>query len=335
MSESKELVQHLLRDFPDHQPGTRPVHAYGVVARARFRASDVAHRYTAAAPFAKRAVRVTVRFSSGTGDQGDSDARRDVRGMAVRFHGGKGAGFDMVCMTLPVFFVRTVDAFREFTTAAEPPIPPVTRSRWRDVLDQLNLRKPPKDPRPSDAGLRELSVRRPEVCPALSASSKEYPTESFATRSYHPVHAFQLTNDKGVSCHVRFHWEPVLGVRNIATTAEQFLQQELRTRDKDMGPLQFVLRAQIADQGDDLADPTRPWPQTRRRVVLGHLTLHRSRAVGEREALPLDTGEELEFDPHRLPDGIIVHPGDEIFKARGDVYRESARLRRIVRAERD
>jgi catalase len=88
----------------------------------------------------------------------------------------------------------------------------------------------------------------------------------------------------------------------------------------EAGAVEFVLRAQVADQGDDTSDPTRPWPQSRRRIVLGHLRLDG----------PVDdpaVTEALAFDPHRLPSGIDVDPDDEIFAVRGDAYRTSQRHR--------
>ncbi|MGI8685862.1 MAG: catalase [Acidimicrobiales bacterium] len=321
MTVATELIEGILRDFPDHRAGTRPVHAFGTMARGWFRPNDVAGRLTVAAPFHRPAgVPATVRFSSGTGDAGVPEWRRDVRGMAVRL-GGDDAPFDLVSMTLPVFFVRTVDDFRGFTRAAEPPRPPVTVPWWRPLLDLLNLRAPLADPAPGDAGVARFSAGHPESCPALVGNFNAGIPESFATRAYHAVHAFVLTDTDGATCSVRFSWEPVAGVRDTLTTAERYLAAELAARGA-RSPVGFVLRGQIAEQGDDTSDPTRPWPRSRKRVVLGQLTL---------DTFGTGSGEDLEFDPHHLPPGIGGDPGDEIFAVRGEVYRESARIRRQVR----
>ena len=331
MDLATELIEGIVRDFPAHQPGTRPVHAYGFVAQGRFRPNDIAARHSSAALFADQGgVDVTARFSNGTGNRGVPDGRRDVRGMAVRFHGEPGKAWDMVCMTLPVFFVRTVAEFRQLTEAAVPPVPAKSRPWWRGVLDSLNLRTPPVDPDPGDAGVVALSAHLPGACPALVAGFNAGIPESFATLRYHPVHAFELTGGDGGRCWVRFTWDPVAGVRNVAPGAGLSLGAELRTRC-EKGPLQFVLRAQVADQGDDVSDPSRPWPETRRRLVLGHLTLDRFGA-DPAEASATDTGEELAFNPHVLPDGIRACPDDEIFQVRGDAYRTSAAIRSRARA---
>ena len=320
MALATELIDGILRVFPAHRPGTRPVFSSGIAADGWFQPTDVVSQYASAVPLVGQ-VPVTVRFSNGTGDQGVPDNRRDVRGMAVRFHGDAAeTTFDMVCSTLPVFMVRTVESFRELTEAATPPARPPRRPWWRDLVDYANLRTPPKDPLPGDAGLAAFSTRHREACPALLAYLNQTTPESYATRSYHAAHAFRLTAADGSSRYVRFHWEPVSGVRDTTTRTGDFLGDDLRAR-VEAKEVQFVLRAQIAEHGDDTADPTRPWPQTRRRVVLGHVSL--DGPVHEHAS-----GEALEFDPHRLPDGIDCDPRDEIFAVRAEVYRASQMQRR-------
>jgi catalase len=328
MSTAEDLIDGLLRLSPRHRPGTRPVHAAGLAARGRFEPAENAPRFTGAAPLTN-AGDVTVRFSNGAGDHGAPDTRRDPRGMAVRFHdAGGGAAFDMVCMTLPVFFVRDIEALQEFMVASEPPDPPVARSRWQDVIDALHLRSVPTDPRPADAGTLAFTDKHPETSPSLVHLRNETVPDSFAARAYHAVHAYRLTGPDGSSRYVRFHWEPTEGVRNRVTDAGDdrgaFLEEDLRRRVAD-GSVEFVLRAQVAQQGDDTADPSRAWPQSRPKIVLGHLAV----------AGPmLDAGvaEALAFNPHTLPPGIAPDPGDEIFAARGDVYRRSAAIRSSARA---
>ncbi|HUR23619.1 MAG TPA: catalase [Acidimicrobiales bacterium] len=323
MHTAEELIGALLRLSPRHRPGTRPVHATGVAAHGRFEPTEDAPRFTGAAPLTKR-CQVTVRFSNGAGDHGAPDVRRDPRGMAVRFHGpGGGAAFDMVCMTLPVFFVRDIEALYQFMVASVPPDPPVARSRWQDVIDYVHLRNPPKDPGPGDAGALAFVDKHPETCPSFVELRNETVPDSFAARSYHAIHAYRLTAGDGCTRYVRFNWEPVAGLRKrVAGPGDDgcaFLEEDLRRRVAD-GSIEFVLRAQVAQQGDDTADPTRPWPQTRPRIVLGHL-------VVDGPMLAPDEAEALAFNPHTLPPGIAPDPGDAIFAKRGEVYRASASIR--------
>ena len=323
MYTAEELIDGILRHSPRHRRGTRPVHSTGLAARGRFEPAEVASRFTDASPLTT-AGDVTVRFSNGAGDHGAPDSVRDPRGMAVRFYGPDGeAAFDLVCMTLPVFFVRDVQTFHEFLVATEPPDPPVARSLWRDVVDALHLRSLQKDPRPGDPGALTFAAGHPGTCPSLVQLRNECVPDSYAARSYHAVHAYRLTGSDGASRYVRFHWEPTAGLRNrVAEPADDrraFLEHDLRRRVRDRS-VEFVLRAQVAQQGDDTADPSRPWPQTRPRIVLGHLTV-------DGPMLDDDDAEALAFNPHTLPPGAAADPDDAIFAVRGEVYRTSAALR--------
>ncbi len=98
-----------------------------------------------------------------------------------------------------------------------------------------------------------------------------------------------------------------------------FLKEELRER-LARGPADFVLRMQVAEQGDDTSDPTRAWPESRPRLVMGHLRVD---AVVRDQ---LHGNERLGFDPTRLVPGIELSD-DPILRARSDVYRRSAERR--------
>lgn len=344
-----DLIRGICRVFPHHRPGTRPIHSYGVVARGRFQPNEVARRLTAAPLFMNHPeVDVTVRFSNGTGNAGSSHAGPSVQGMAARFHSrprrpmpersdarrragdrdGRDPGwddvtdgcFDLVATTLPVFYVRRLATFRDFLAAAEPPDRPLRRPWWRTPLDRMNLRAPREDAHPGDEGVVAFAAKHPEACPALAAQFGAKMPESFATRSYHAAHAFRLAHAAGGHRHVRFVWEPVAGVRFTSTKAID-LRAELTERGR-REDIHFVLRATVAEQGDDIADPARPWPKGRRRLVLGLLTLN---------GFTGDDGEDLEFNPHHLPNGIDVDQRDELFHVRNQVYATSARWRKAQR----
>ena len=318
-----ELVRALLRDFPGHQAGTRPVHSFGVLTRGRFEPTATGQQVLGGTPLGcEGGLPVAVRFSNGRGDRERPDCTRDVRGMAVRFSSDEvpeKVFFDMICMTLPVFFNRRVADFHALAVAAIPPAVAPRITPWRKLLDLANLRTRDPDPMPGDPAVAALSVAMPEVCPALVAHFNQTPTESFATCRYHAVHAFRVVGDDDSALWLRFMWDPVANVRRSDTDAEDYLRSELSSRRR----VQFVLRALVADQGDELADVTRPWPRSRRRLTLGHLTLDKLREDG---------AEEIEYNPRHLPEGITAHPDDEIFWARGPVYAASAEFRAGVRS---
>ncbi len=323
-SRQEELIADILLGSPGHLKGTRPIHAPGIAATGWFRATDVAARYTCAGHFSGRRVPATVRFSDGTGLPVWSHSKPAVRGMAVKFHLGPEQETDMVAMTIGAFFCRTVDLFHDFCVAAIP-VPVKRRPWWDKIRDMLTLRLAPREPAVGETTWSEPAIFRygqdhPAACPAITALGAMVVPESYLACRYHPVHTFELRTLAGASTFVRFHWDPVEGLRTAGQTSVNFLQTDLRQRVKD-GRAEFVLRAQVADAGDDLADVMRPWPERRRRLVMGHLVL---------DHVPDDqiTGcERLRFDPTRLVKGIGPCPGDQILEERGLVYSISADAR--------
>lgn len=313
-----QLIDDILRDYPGHQPGTRPVHAPGIGVTGWFRANRIASRFTLAEHFAGNRVPVSVRFSEGTGLPAPPPAPPVVRGMAIKFHLEGHRDTDLVCMTLPVFFVKTVADFQSFT-AAGAPAAVRRRSLWRRLLDELTLATVLPDPPPGtvasgDAGLFAFADRHPEACPAMVAVAKQIDPYSYTTLSYHAVHAFRLTAADGSSRWARLDWEPVGGVHPGEPGAD--LSQTLR-QEMAAGRAGFILRAQLAEPGDDPADPTRPWPRRRPRLVLGRLWL---------EHFPSDQTQRCEllsFNPARLVPGLEACFDDEIFWARQTTYERS------------
>lgn len=334
-----QLVDDIVRSCPDHRPGTRPTHASGIAATGCFSATPVASSFTTAAHMAGEQVPVTVRFSNGAGDLIEPDSTPAVRGMAVKFHLGAATHddwgvlhseieTDLVAMTLPMFFAKSVDRFREFVTAATPVLPKA-RTRGQKLIETLRLATPYPTPPlgiPSnEQGVFDFAVGYPPACPAAAYLGAKFVPESYTTCSYHAVHAFALTGPDGTIRYARFHWEPVEGVRSAPPGAQgNFLRdglQERVTNDR----AQFVLRMQLAEDGDDLDDPTRPWALRRPRVVMGNLRL---------TAIPEDQYhgcELLSFNPARLVPGIDLSH-DPILAVRGKTY-ECSYARRLHAAQ--
>jgi catalase len=331
------LVEDIIRSCPAHRAGTRPIHAPGIAATGWFRATSVASTFTTAAHFTGDRIPVTVRFSNGTGDLEEPDSVSPVRGMAVKFHIGPTTHdawgvmhaeleTDLISMTLPVFFVRQVGAFRQFVRAATPAVPK-PRSWWQKLTGLARLEEPPTAAPgvPSnDDGLLEFSGRHPESAAALAYLAARFVPESYLTCCYHAVHTFMLTGPDQARRGVRFHWEPVDGVQSApAGRPGNFLRAGLPDRISS-GHAEFVLRIQVAEQGDDLADPTTPWSVRRPRVVMGHLRL---------TGVPEDQfhgGELLAFNPTRLLPGLAISD-DPLLAIRGPVYDHSFR-RRVLAA---
>ncbi len=320
---SKRLYDALLTDYPDHRSGTRPVHAIGIGATGYFVASDDARRYTHAEQFQDAVTPVTVRFSNGSGSPVEHDSALDVRGMAVKFHLRDGGESDLIAITLPIFFAQNPQEFLQFA-AAGVPVPDKPEGWFKRMLDMLQLRAPPRRPDLPEDGtvgvVRYANTHMAARSGTVAATMLVTPA-SYARAAYHALHTFKLVAADGAVTFCRFDWEPVAGVIPFLEKGvhDKFLHEELRERIK-RGPIRFVLRMNVAGQGDDINDPTKVWDTTRLRVVLGELWI---------TALAAENGadcERLSFNPTRLALGIECSD-DPVLAARRQAYEYSCRLR--------
>lgn len=327
---SKRLYDALLSDYPDHREGMRPVHAVGIGATGYFVASDAARRYTIAEQFQGAHIRVTLRYSNGSGSPDEHDSALDVRGMAVKFHLEDGES-DLIGITLPIFFAQSPEAFLQFA-AAGVPVPDKPETWFQRLLDKLQLRnpaRPPDLPEDGTAGVTRYANTHMAARPGTVAATMLVTPVSYGRAAYHALHTFKLIAADGAVTYCRFDWEPVAGVQPIeegvpdpyrsGDDKDKFLHQELRNRLK-AGPVRFVLRMNVAGQGDDYNDPTKVWDTTRLRVVLGELWI---------TDIAADNGaacEHLSFNPTRLAPGIECSD-DLVLAARRGAYEFSCRTR--------
>jgi catalase len=322
---AKQLVDAVIKDFPDHKDGLRPIHTIGVGVDGYFEASDVAKTYCIAEHFQGQRVPVSVRFSNGSGSPKQHDGWSDVRGMATRFHLKEGAT-DLIAMTLGEFFVRTIEEFFELTRSAQPKAM-AKPSLLQKILAAIQFKVPPRDPYPgetasADAGLTYYADRHRFAQLAIVQAGTIGAPESYVRASYHAVHTFIITGPDGVRRPVRFSWKPVAGVRNKDPKEppdDVYLKKELEHRLNDW-PARFLMMMMIGEPGDALEDPTQPWPAKRVRVVMGTLTL--TNVPKDQDA----ASEKMGFNPLRLVPGIEAS-ADPILLARRDAYQESQRRR--------
>jgi catalase len=334
-----QLIDAFVKDFPEHRPGTRPVHAKGVLAIGLFRGSHEAERYCIAPHFKNVWTNVSVRFSNGNGSM-DPDAARQVRGMAVKFHIGEvgggedfgrrvhaGPDTDLIAMNVPLFMTKTPAALLEMLQAGVPR--PVKKPSLFEQLKALLTMVPltPIDPgetMSSDAGVLEFARKYHPANAYVLESSMLSPPTSYLRSTYYAVHAFDVEGNDGTHRWGRFFFEPADGVRvhpesDAPMLDPDYLGKDLLHRSAEY-PSRFNLRMQLADPWDDPTDPTTMWPQNRQRVLMGTLRLW---------APPPDVGidvEKMSFNPGRLVPGIGMSD-DPTLWARVGAYNESQRMR--------
>jgi catalase len=100
-----------------------------------------------------------------------------------------------------------------------------------------------------------------------------------------------------------------------STPGKDYLFDDL-IRTVAKGPVAWRLVITIGEPGDPTNDATKPWPQSRRSVDAGTVTIS---AVQTEEP---GNARDINFDPLVLPDGITASD-DPIPKARSAVYARS------------
>jgi catalase len=284
--------------------GHRVVHAKGTLCAATFTPTPEAAKLSRATHFQGGDVRAHVRFSNGSGNPSAPDYEpREGRGMATKFYLSDGSTTDIVGITLPAFFVNTVEGFLDFTRARRPD---------------------PETGEPDPDAIGKFIADHPEALTAAGAVITATPPESYLRCAYNALHAYRFVDADGSSRWIRYRWEPEDGEANLTEEEAKergpdYLQKDLADRLAQR-PAIFTLSVQIAEDDDPTDDPTVVWPDERRRVDLGRLEvtgLAHDREQGD---------DVLVFDPTRVTDGIELSD-DPILRFRTDAYAVSV-LRR-------
>jgi catalase len=296
---SRQIVDAMHAIHGRHE-GFRSVHAKGICCKGSFSASSDALALCVAPHFQGDKVPVTIRFSNGSGRPTRADGARDERGMAVKFHLPDGSSTDIVSLTLPVFFVRTPEAFLEFLRAQRP------------------------DPDTGKPDLERVGAfinDHPETQNAVGFAAFSMAPASFANCTFHAIHAFLLTAPDGTQRFVRYRWIPDEGPATLSddetrALGRAYLSEELARRLENSS-FGYELQFQMAGEGDDPTDPTSLWPDDRDLVSAGRLV------VTEFAGLEC---EPMIFDPGRVIEGI-ERSDDPILHARSPAYSVSFELR--------
>ena len=264
-------------------PGFRAFHAKGVVVEGSFKASAEAARLSRATLFNGSAIAVTARFSDGSGMPTVPDGSPAMpRGIAIKYHLSGGTDTDMVTNSFKFFPVGTGEDFRDLLQAI--------------VASPANAPKPTK--------LEQFFASHPNAPKALGSLSIP---DSFADEEYHGIDAFIFVNKNGQRQAVRYLIVPEKLVHitpeEAARQSPDYLFDDLAKRIAQK-PLVFHVKAQLAAPGDQTRDASQPWPDDRKVVDLGVLTLTKvvpNSAQVEKKLLFMPTnltaGIELSDDP--------------------------------------
>jgi catalase len=284
-------------------PGYRPVHAKGIVCHGTFKPTPDAANLSKAAHFSADSVPITVRFSDGASDPTLPDAAPNSgpRGIAIRFKLPSGDQTDIVAMSHNGFVVANGDDFLALQKA----------------IVATDTTKPHPWPIEAFLGAHPAAlkfVQESGIAPV-----------SFATESFFSNDAFIFTNKAAAKQPARYQIIPAAGKHDLTPDeakkplSDNYLFDDLKTRVAS-APVVFELKAQLPNPTDPTNDPTQVWPDDRKTIDLGTITI-----------TTIDPNSDvaqkaLAFDPTNLTDGIDLSD-DPIPALRSQVYALSVQYR--------
>ncbi len=263
------------------QAGSRRSQAKGFCAAGYFVGDATGRGLSSAAVFNGDRVPVIARFSVGGGNPKASDKSRSVRGLALQFSLPNGEQWLMANISAPMYFVSKPEQFAPF----------------------LQVRTPdPATGKPDADKLKAFNEANPETTLQGAYLAKAPIPASYATVNYWSTNAFEMVSRSGQSQFVRWQFAPSAGdvgltEEQLKTFPDNFLADEF-TKRVASGPVSFDFKLQLAEAGDQLTDPTRVWPDSRKVVTAGKLVLDKV------DAATMAACDKITFNPLVLPAGI-------------------------------
>lgn len=273
--------------------GHRRNHAKGICFTGTFESNGGGSALSRAQVFTRGQYPALGRFNLGTADPNAPDATVRVRGMGLRISTPDGQEWRAAMINPPFFAVSTPEAFYDLLLASAS-----------------------KDP----SAMRTFAGAHPEIM-AFGAWAKSAPwTGSYAEDRFNGLNTFIFIDNSGAEHAVRWSLLPAarpvpVSPDDLAKRGPNFLEQEIAERVRG-GPPRWTMVVTVANPDDPTADPSKAWPEGRRIVDVGTLTVQQIQP--ERDGPCRD----INFDPTVLPNGIRTSD-DPFPAARSSVYAKS------------
>ncbi|WP_158906217.1 catalase family peroxidase [Burkholderia sp. L27(2015)] len=286
-------------------PGFRRNHAKGICATGWFESNGQAASLSKAALFAPGKVPVVGRIAFAGGMPFIPDEPDTVRSLALRFLPADAEEWRTGMINIPVFPVRTAQAFYEQLVASKPD---------------------PATGQPDPAKMQAFAANHPEFVAAIDIIKKRQVSSGFADATYNSLNTFRFVNSDGVSTPVR--WSAVSLQPFVAASAasasgasaDKNALFDALIADVAKHPVQWRLVITAGQAGDPTANPTFPWPADRKQIDAGTVTIDKVSSEDDGPCV------DVNFDPMVLPAGIEASD-DPIPSARSAAYARSFTLR--------
>lgn len=279
--------------------GFRRNHAKGLCVSGWFESNGEGAALSKAIIFRPGRVPVLGRFSFSGGRPYAADAATTVRGLGILFKLSNGEEWRTAMINLPVFPVRTPEAFYEQLVAFAP----ATATG-----------------KPDPARTQAFLGKYPESAKALQLIHSQPMSSGFENSTFNSLNAFRFINAAGATAWVRWSMMPFQPVEPASATPPKdagtnyLFDALIASVHKE--PLRWHLLVTVGQAEDPTDNATVPWPANRQQVDVGTLTIDR---VESEDTSP---ARDINFDPLILPDGMAASD-DPLLSARSAVYSRS------------
>lgn len=280
---TQAIIDQFQRNAGLHE-GFRRNHAKGLCIDGYFESNGAAASLSTAGVFAPGRTPVLGRLAIPGGNPAAADGSIPIRSMALLFRQADGQQWRTGMNSVPLFPVRTPEAFYAQLVASRPD---------------------PATGKPDAAKMGAFFAAHPEAQPFQAWLKTHPPSSSYANSAYYSVNAFYLVDAQGRRQAVRWAMEPAAPYAAL-TPAEKgepaWLAGELARR-LEAEPVRWRLVLTLAGPGDATDDATRAWPADRRQLEAGTLVIAHSSPQADGAC------RDVNFDPTILPAGIA--PSDD------------------------
>lgn len=277
-------------------PGERRNHTKGTCAIGEFAGSKEAVPYTRSALFSGQPVPVIARFSLAGGNPKLPDTAKNPRGLGLQFKLPEGKLQHMTMINTPVFGAASAKTLLDLTVAMRPD---------------------PATGKPDPEKIKAFKASHPDNLAQAQFLASNNPPVSYANSSYFGIHTFKFINKDNKTTMVRWQFVPRDGEKRLSdeemkTAGPDFLEQALISRAQK-GPILWDMIAAIGEAGDSEDNPTLVWPDSRKKIKFGTLSIN--------SAMPQKGAacEPINFDPLVLADGIEAS-NDPVLLFRSPAY---------------
>lgn len=277
-------------------PGERRNHTRGTCALGEFIGAPEAAAYSRSPLFSGRTVSVIARFSLSGGNPKAPDTAKSARGMALEFKLPDGSLQHMTMLNTPIFGAAQPRTFFDLMTAIKPD---------------------PATGKPDPEKIKAFKASHPDNLAQAEFLASNNPPASYANSAYWGIHTFKFINRDNKTTMVRWRFVPQDGEKPLSdaelkSAPTSFLEQAMIERTKQ-GPVRWDMLVTLGEPGDTEDNPTIAWPESRKQVKAGTLTISSAKAQKGAEC------EKINFDPLVMGEGIAP-TNDPILLFRSPAY---------------